>query len=114
MPNYNFAEEERTVEMKRGYKGYKAYQFLTPGKGYTVFELTPEYNAIAGQNEYLPLTPEQEAFEKKIIANHPLISLHEHPFLCPADMNQRCGMLCCCKGGDHHGKETGQRGREYP
>ena len=76
------------MEMKRGYKGYKAYQFLTPGKDYTVFELTPEYNAIAGQNEYLPLTPEQEAFEKKIIANHPLISLHEHPFLCPADMNQ--------------------------
>lgn len=74
--------------MKKGYRGYTAYEYLTPGKDYKEFDLAPEYNMFAGHNEYIPLNEEQATFEKKIVDKYPMISLHEHPFRFPKDMWQ--------------------------
>ncbi|WP_343252282.1 dipeptidase [Ligaoa zhengdingensis] len=67
--------------LKQGYKGYKAYDYLVPGEDYKVFNLAEEGNEFG---EYIiPLTDEQEKFMDEIIAKHPMISLHEHPFCFP-------------------------------
>ena len=72
--------------LKSGYKGYKAYQFLEPGVDYTAFELAAEGNEFG---EYIiDLTPEQEEFYEHVIAAHPMISLHEHPFCFPKHIEQ--------------------------
>ncbi len=74
--------------IKKGYKGYTSYQYLIPGKDYHPYELAPEYNMFAGHNEYLPISKEQEEMERRIVETYPMVSLHEHPFLCPKDINQ--------------------------
>lgn len=75
------------MELKKGYKGYQSFAYLEAGKDYKVFDLTDEFNSIAGHNEYLPLTEEEEVRAKKIVAKYPMISVHEHPFLYPRDLS---------------------------
>lgn len=76
------------MELKKGYKGYKSFQYLKPGKDYKEFELTDEFNSIAGHNEYYPLNPDEEERVKEIVAKYPMISLHEHAIVYPRDLKQ--------------------------
>jgi len=67
------------------YKGYKAYDYLTPGEDYMEFALTPKDRIP----EYLvPLTDEQEKRSLKLAAEKMIISMHEHPVYNPLDLNQ--------------------------
>jgi membrane dipeptidase len=71
--------------IKTAYKGYKAYDYLTPGDDYQVFELSPKDRVP----EYLvPLTADQEAHALKIAREKIVISMHEHPVYNPADLNE--------------------------
>ena len=62
--------------MRKAYKGYKAFDYLEPGKDYPVYEL-PKWN-WAGDYR-VPLSPEQEKRAEEIIQNNIFIAAHEHP-----------------------------------
>lgn len=70
------------MELKKGYKGYKSFDYLVPDEDYKVIELAEEGNAFTG-NTFIELTPEQEALAKKVAENNIFISLHDHPNLFP-------------------------------
>lgn len=72
--------------MKPAYKGYKAFDYLTPGEDYPVYALA-KWN-WAG--EYLvPLDSEaQEQRVKDLVAKNVFIATHEHPCYFPANMNE--------------------------
>lgn len=70
--------------LNKKYDGYKSYEYLEPDYDYKSFELADEINRVA---EYkIPLTEEQEKFTKEIMEESIVISMHEHPVLFPADM----------------------------
>ena len=70
--------------MKKGYDGYKAFDYLVPGRDYKEFKLA-KWN-WAG--DYLvPVTAEQEARAKALPEKHVFIGMHEHPVYFPEDMN---------------------------
>ena len=72
--------------MKPAYKGYKAFDYLTPGEDYPVYELA-KWN-WAGDYR-IPLdTEEQEQRVKDLVANNVYIAAHEHPCYFPANMNE--------------------------
>ncbi|WP_040213420.1 dipeptidase [Clostridium polynesiense] len=72
--------------MKEGYKGYKSYEYLDKNKDYKSFELSDELNRV--EPYFIPLNEEQEKKVKRIIANHPVISLHDHPSITPKDVKE--------------------------
>ena len=71
--------------LQKAYKGYKAYDYLTPGEDYMEFGLTskdriPEY--------LVPLNAEQEQRSLRLAAEKMIISMHEHPVYNPLELNQ--------------------------
>jgi membrane dipeptidase len=71
--------------IKTAYNGYKAYQYLEPGKDYQEFSLSPKDRVP----EFLvPLTPEQEKRALGIARVKICISMHEHPIYNPLDLNE--------------------------
>ncbi len=72
--------------MKPAYKGYKAFDYLTPGEDYPVYELA-KWN-WAGEYRIELETEEQEQRVKDIVANNVYIAAHEHPCYFPANMNE--------------------------
>ena len=82
--------------IKTGYRGYQAYDYLTPGEDYRAFPLTRW--DWAGQY-LLPLTPAQEQRVLQLARDSIYIGLHEHPTLASADISQ-LGLL------DREGRES--------
>jgi len=68
------------------YTGYKSYQYLDEGIDYKVFELAPEIERVPPY--IVPVTEEQETRVQKLIGDSVVISLHEHPTLFPANMDE--------------------------
>jgi len=68
------------------YSGYKAYQYLEPGRDYKEFKLR---KAVVPEWEYkVPLSKkEEERFEAFVVENI-IVDLHEHPCQYPEDLNQ--------------------------
>lgn len=72
--------------MKKGYKGYKSYQYLEPNRDYQAFALAQEVNRVA---PYLVcLNAEEENRLAEVIREQVIISLHEHPTITPEDVNK--------------------------
>lgn len=72
--------------IKTKYKGYQAYQYLEAGYDYRPFDLTKGVERVP---EYLiPLSAEEEKRVSKIAREVVFISLHDHPVLFPADMQE--------------------------
>ena len=71
--------------IKTAYKGYKAYDYLTPGVDYPAFKLARW--DWAGRY-LLPLTPAQEERCLRLAQSSVYIALHEHPNLTPADISE--------------------------
>ena len=72
--------------IKTAYKGYKSFDYLEADVDYKAFELA---NGDQIFPEYLiPLTEEQEVRVKKLAADTTCISVHEHPVLFPANMEE--------------------------
>ncbi|MFB6360679.1 MAG: dipeptidase [Halobacteriales archaeon] len=66
------------------YDGYAAYDYLDPGADYTAFELADRF---AGFDPYpVELNEEAAARHDRLVSDHPVISLHDHPFYFPADL----------------------------
>ena len=72
--------------MKKGYKGYKAYSYLEPGKDIIDFKLCAGDKRV---EEYLiPLTGEEEKRVEELAEAKICISLHDHPCLFPEDVHK--------------------------
>lgn len=66
------------------YRGYAAYQYLTPGIDY---EVIPYRAAINPNWAYtVPLSKREEEVFEQILEKHIIVDLHEHPTLQPEDM----------------------------
>jgi membrane dipeptidase len=75
---------------KKNYKGYKAYQYLSPGVDYTVFKLR---EAIKKDWAFtVPLSKTEEERVERILEKNIVIDLHEHPTLMVEDANQSVEM----------------------
>ncbi|MHB1654528.1 MAG: dipeptidase [Desulfitobacteriaceae bacterium] len=71
--------------MKKGYKGYKSYQFLQKNIDYQGFKLADEVKRVEPYR--IPLTYAQENRAAEIIDKNLIISLHDHPTIMPDDIN---------------------------
>ena len=71
---------------RKAYKGYKAFDYLTPGADYPVFKLAKWDWA----GRYLVPLPDaaQEERVKRIAEQNVVIATHEHPCYFPEDMAQ--------------------------
>lgn len=83
------------MRIKKGYKNYKAYQYLEKDKDYRSFKMVPELGRVP---EYLlPLSPEEEKRAEKIAKDFIYISLHDHPATFPVNMSEE--VFEYCRGG---------------
>jgi membrane dipeptidase len=71
---------------KKRYAGYKSFQYLEPGVDYKAFELVKELNRVESHSP--ELTSEQEARVESIFQEHLAISLHDHCFVAPRDLDK--------------------------
>lgn len=69
--------------IKSGYKGYKAFDYLTPGEDYNPPKFRP-WNWTGGY--LLPLDAAQEQHVRELAEKHIFIGMHEHPVYYPEDM----------------------------
>lgn len=70
--------------IKKAYKGYKAFDYLTPGTDYPVFKLAKW--DWAGRTLYPLQEQAQEDRVLQIVANNVVIATHEHPCYFTEDM----------------------------
>jgi membrane dipeptidase len=71
---------------KTAYDGYSSYSYLEAGTDYEEFELAKDLGRMPLYD--LGLDEEQEAHTRKLIDENIIISLHDHPQIFPADMEQ--------------------------
>ncbi|NHJ12969.1 MAG: diguanylate cyclase [Candidatus Thorarchaeota archaeon] len=68
------------------YSGYRAYQYLEPGKDYRSFKLR---DAIREDWAYaVPLSKNEEERAQEIVEKSVIVDLHEHPVLYPEDQHE--------------------------
>ncbi len=63
------------------YRGYRSYQYLDPHRDYRVFELATELDRVP--SPAVPTSEEEEARVQRLLAQGPIISLHDHPVVVP-------------------------------
>ena len=64
---------------KKNYRGYKAFQYLEPGKDYQVFKLAKELNTVPPY--FIPLSKNEEERYQSFVDKNLVISIHEHPVI---------------------------------
>lgn len=77
---------ERRAKKASAYAGYRSYQYLKPGEDYRVFDLAPELDRVASKG--VLTSAEQEVRVQALIERGPVISLHDHPSIIPADAEE--------------------------
>ena len=74
-------------ELRPGrYRGYRSYQYLEPGRDYRVFELASELDRVPSRA--VPTSEEEEARVQRLLAQGPIVSLHDHPVVVPAHIEE--------------------------
>lgn len=68
------------------YTGYKSYSYLDAGSDYQAFELAAELDRVPAYE--LGLDQSQEVRTRRLVQENIIISLHDHPQVFPADMEQ--------------------------
>lgn len=68
------------------YKGYKSYQYLEPSIDYKAFELDKELNRVPSRK--VEVTEEQERRVERLFRDNLVISLHDHCFIAPKNLNE--------------------------
>ena len=66
---------------RKRYEGYRSYAWMADDPGYTAFDLTPEMGRVASYD--MDLSPEEEARVHRLLDEHIVISLHDHPIVRP-------------------------------
>ena len=72
--------------MKKGYRGYRSYQYLMPDQDYPYFKLAEEVGRVVPY--VVPLAEAEEQRLKQLVDHHLIISLHEHPTVIPENVTQ--------------------------
>jgi membrane dipeptidase len=67
----------------RNYTGYRSYGYLEANVDYPAFELAAELDRVPSR--VVAVTPEQEQRVQRLLDEHVVISLHDHPIVMPAD-----------------------------
>lgn len=83
-------------QKKTTYQGYKAYAYLEEGKDYPKFQWT-DWD-WAGRH-VLPLSDEEEARVRELLAKYLYISLHDHPTLFPQDVSSADNIYNAMRNG---------------
>ncbi|HZC30207.1 MAG TPA: membrane dipeptidase, partial [Gaiellaceae bacterium] len=65
------------------YDGYRSYQYLSAGEDYRAFALAKEIGRVPAHP--VDLVPEEEARAERLLAAHPIVSLHDHTAVSPED-----------------------------
>ena len=73
------------------YSGYRSFAYLDADSDYRAFETAPEVDRVPPQP--VELDPDQEARVRRIVETHPMISLHEHLGVFPADVAETPEMV---------------------
>jgi membrane dipeptidase len=73
------------VTAKR-YDGYRSFQYLREGNDYRAFRLAKDVGRVPAFD--LGLTGDQEKRAERIIAAHPIVSLHDHTSIAPEDTGE--------------------------
>ncbi len=68
------------------YDGYKSFQYLEPGVDYKEYKLAKEMDRVPVYT--YPVTEDQEELVQTILSEDMIISMHEHTFIAPEDLNQ--------------------------
>jgi membrane dipeptidase len=68
------------------YNGYKSFQYLEPGVDYKEFELDQQLDRVPSKK--VEVTDEQEQRVQDIFRNNLAISLHDHCFIAPKNLEQ--------------------------
>src|SRR6185437_7118850 len=68
------------------YTGYRSYGYLEEGRDYEAFELVPEFDRVPPYD--LGLNDEQTRRTEQLLNDSIVISLHEHPTVCPVDVSE--------------------------
>lgn len=76
---------------KAAYQGYKSFDYLDPGADYRTFEIAPQLERVPPSLVTLDDHGENEV--ERIVVAHPMISLHEHLGMFPADVAQTPDMV---------------------
>ncbi|MDQ3397519.1 MAG: dipeptidase [Deinococcota bacterium] len=71
---------------KKNYQGYKSFQYLEPGTDYKRYRLSLEFDRVSPFT--VPLEPSQEERVKRLFEENLVISLHDHCFVAPEDLNE--------------------------
>ncbi len=73
--------------MERPYSGYESYQYLDADDDYAEFNFPDGFRA-AGEPYEVPLDLHEEERAESLAADHPVVSLHEHPVYFPEDITE--------------------------
>jgi membrane dipeptidase len=68
------------------YDGYRSFQYLEEGVDYKPFRLSKELGRVPGYQ--VPVSKEQQARVDGLLDNELIISLHDHAFVVPEDVNE--------------------------
>lgn len=71
---------------RKNYKGYQSFQYLEPGVDYKQFPLVKQVGRVPAY--IYPVSESEEARVQRLMEENVVISLHEHCFVCPEDLNQ--------------------------
>ena len=63
---------------------YRSYSYLTEGRDYRTFAFPPEVGRVSSTQP--STTSEQEERVRRLMRDHLMISLHDHPTLVPANI----------------------------
>ena len=89
---------------RKTYKGYRSFQYLEAGVDYTEFKLAKEVDRVPSRP--VQISSEQEARVQRLLEENLVVSLHDHAFVVPEDVDQifeyrRAGRDSCAASGGH-------------
>lgn len=73
------------MSLEKHYTGYKSYDYLEAGKDFKTFALVLESNRV--KSKVVELTKNEEDRANSLLEKYIMISLHDHPFVLPKDLN---------------------------
>jgi membrane dipeptidase len=71
---------------RKQYSGYRAYDYLEPTTDYQAFKLAAELDRVPSQK--VSVSPEEEQRAQRLLDEHVVISLHDHPIVMPEQPEQ--------------------------
>ena len=72
---------------RKKYNGYRSFQYLEAGVDYQDYELVAELNRVPNSTQ-VQTTPEQEQRVEAIFRDNLVISLHDHAFVAPKNLDE--------------------------